>query len=67
MRESHQGLAGLKQTLSTVMIRFSARGTCLLLVPQGRAFSKQGAYWGQGAYVFFEKQANVRNKALIFI
>ena len=30
-------------------------------------FLREGAYLGQGAYFFFEKQRNVQNKILIFI
>ena len=49
--------------LFAVMIRLSARGAYLLLLPQGGGTcSRLGAYSGQGAYFFFEKQLNVQNR-----
>ena len=43
------------------MIRFSAQGAYLLLIPQGRALIRYRALIS-----FFEKQPHVQNKTLIF-
>ena len=48
--------------LSTVMIRISARGAYLLLVPQWRALIRDRALIS-----FFEKQPNAQNKTLIVL
>ena len=47
---------------TTVMIRFSATGASLLLVVEGRALIRNRALSlrGQGAYLFFENQQNVK-------
>ena len=44
------------------MIRFSATGASLLLVVEGRALIRNRALSsrGQGAYLFFENQQNVK-------
>ena len=53
---------------NTVIIRFSARGAYLLLVPQGRVLIRDGALIRDRALIsFFEKQQYVQNKTLIFI
>jgi len=48
--------------LHTVITRFSAWGAYSTF-----GTTREGAYSGQGAYSFFEKQANDQNKTLIFI
>ena len=45
------------------MIRFGAQGAYIIYFVAPR----EDANSGQGAYFFFEKQPNVRKKALIFI
>lgn len=55
------------QTYRTVMIRFSARGAYLPLVPQGIAYLRQGALSAQDAYFFVEKQPTCQNKTLILL
>ena len=47
--------------LSSVMIRISAWGAYLLLVPQWRALIRDRAHF------FFEKQPNAQNKTLIVL
>ena len=48
------------------MIRFSARGA-YFSTSREDAYSRQGAFSGQGDYFFFEKKPNVMKKILIFI
>ena len=47
---------------TTVMIRFSATGASLLLLVEGRAliWNRPLSSQGQGAYLFFENQQNVK-------
>ena len=45
-------------------IPFIAWGVYFTLVTKREgALLRQGAYWGQGVYSFFENQQNVQNKA----
>lgn len=51
------------------MIRFTALGAYLLVVTHGMALIRNIALLSERAifFFFFEKQQNVRNKALVFI
>lgn len=49
------------------MIRFTALGAYLLVVTHGMALIRNIALLSERAIFFFEKQQNVRNKALVFI